>query len=338
MSQRATQQDWTIAGPEEVAPGVHRIPLPLPMDGLKAVNVYAVIGDDRPTLVDGGWEIEVAQRALDEALRDLGLSTQDVEQCLVTHHHRDHLTMAMGLRQRAGVLVALGEGEAPQLEAIRQAPGLEGARTLLVAAGADSVLEEIERAPHEPVDLDLWTDPDRWLVDDESVAAAGRSLRVKVTPGHTSGHVVFFDDDAGLVFAGDHVLPHITPSIGFQAKPAATPLADYLDSLAAMLAEPDRVLLPAHGPAGGSLHRRVEELLSHHETRLAQTEAVVRAGASTGFDAARALRWTRHERHLDDLDPFNQMLATTETLAHLQVLAAQGRMRESAVDGVWRYS
>lgn len=246
--------------------------------------------------------------------------------------------MAMGLRQRAGLVVGLGEGEAPQLETIRRADGLEGSQTLLRAAGASSVLEDLAKLPVEKADPALWSDPDRWLVDDESVEAAGRSLRVKATPGHTTGHVVFFDDASDLVFAGDHVLPHITPSIGFQAKPAETPLADYLDSLAAMLAEDDRVLLPAHGAAGGSLHRRVEELLAHHERRLAQTEAAVRAGASTGFEVTEALRWTRHERHLSELDPMNQMLATTETLAHLQVLAAQQRVRESAVDGVWRYS
>lgn len=330
--------DWTDPGPEEVAPGVHRIPLPLPMDGLKAVNVYAVLGEERHTLIDGGWEIEVAQRALDDALGSLGLATQDFEQCLVTHHHRDHLTMAMGLRQRAGLVVGLGEGEAPQLETIRRTDGMAGSRSLLLAAGAASVLQDLAALPVDRLDLTLWADPDRWLVDDETVTAGHRSLRVKATPGHTSGHVVFFDDDADLVFAGDHVLPHITPSIGFQAKPEPTPLADYLDSLAAMLTERDRLLLPAHGPAGGSLHRRVEELLAHHERRLTQTEAAVRGGASTGFAVTQALRWTRHERHLSELDPMNQMLATTETLAHLQVLAAQQRVQQSAVDGVWRYS
>lgn len=192
------------------------------MDGLKAVNVYAVLGEERHTLIDGGWEIEVAQRALDDALGELGLVTQDFEQCLVTHHHRDHLTMAMGLRQRAGLIVGLGEGEAPQLEAIRTTEGFAGSQTLLPAAGATSVLEAIAKVPTSSPTA-LWADPDRWLVDDESVTAGHRSLRVKATPGHTSGHVVFFDDDADLVFAGDHVLPHITPSIGFPGQAGADP-------------------------------------------------------------------------------------------------------------------
>jgi glyoxylase-like metal-dependent hydrolase (beta-lactamase superfamily II) len=37
---------------------------------------------------------------------------------------------------------------------------------------------------------------------------------------------VFADHAAGLLFAGDHVLPRITPSIGFEPVPAAQPLRD----------------------------------------------------------------------------------------------------------------
>ena len=35
-------QRWTEAGAFEVAPGVYRVPLPLPMDALRAVNVYVI--------------------------------------------------------------------------------------------------------------------------------------------------------------------------------------------------------------------------------------------------------------------------------------------------------
>ena len=53
---------------------------------------------------------------------------------------------------------------------------------------------------------------------------------------------------------------------------------------------------------------------------------MIAAGAGTAYETARALTWTRHERHFDELDLFNQMLATMETRAHLEVLAAQGRI------------
>ena len=98
-----------------------------------------------------------------------------------------------------------------------------------------------------------------------------RTLRAIHTPGHTRGHVVFHDEAGAALFAGDHVLPHITPSIGFQPSITRLALRQYLGSLRLMLTLPDSRLLPAHGPVCDSTHDRVNELLAHHETRLAQT-------------------------------------------------------------------
>ena len=86
-----------------------------------------------------------------------------------------------------------------------------------------------------------------------------RTLRVVATPGHTQGHVVFRDEAAGLLFAGDHVLPHITPSIGFEAVPVELALGHYLRSLRLVREMPDMRLLPAHGPVRPSVHDRVDE-------------------------------------------------------------------------------
>jgi len=48
-------QDWTEPGAQFVAPGVHRIPLPLPLDGPVAVNYYALEGADGLLVIDPGW-------------------------------------------------------------------------------------------------------------------------------------------------------------------------------------------------------------------------------------------------------------------------------------------
>ncbi|GAB3458598.1 hypothetical protein GCM10027436_64020 [Actinophytocola sediminis] len=158
------------------------------------------------------------------------------------------------------------------------------------------------------------------------------------TPGHTQGHVVFVDERAGVLFAGDHVLPHITPSIGFEPEPARLPLGDYLDSLKLLRSYPDLQLLPAHGPVAPSVHARVSELLAHHDERLDATEQAVRDGAGTAYEAALRLGWTRRQRRFVDLDLFNQTLAAGETAAHLDVLVVRGRLRSSTVDGVVEYS
>ena len=59
---RATAHEWAEPGVYPVAPGVHRVPLPLPTDGLRAVNVYVITGDRGLVLIDSGWALEVARR------------------------------------------------------------------------------------------------------------------------------------------------------------------------------------------------------------------------------------------------------------------------------------
>jgi glyoxylase-like metal-dependent hydrolase (beta-lactamase superfamily II) len=115
-------------------------------------------------------------------------------------------------------------------------------------------------------------------------------------------------------------------------------LRDYLSSLARTLDLPDARLLPAHGPVTASTHDRVKELLAHHDTRLAETFSAVQAGNATPYEVAKAIKWTRRERLFSELDLFSQILATNETAAHLEVLAARGQLtRETSAEGTDLY-
>ena len=48
---RADRHAWSESGVEDLGRGLYRIPLPLPGDALKAVNVYAIAGDDGVDLI-----------------------------------------------------------------------------------------------------------------------------------------------------------------------------------------------------------------------------------------------------------------------------------------------
>jgi len=333
--------DWTAAAVEEVAPGVHRIPLPLPNDNLRAVNVYAVVDGDGLVLVDAGWAVPDARERLEDALESLGRTFGDIDRFLVTHVHRDHFTQAITLRREFSTRVSLGLGERASLEVLQdpdRAP-LEPQLHQLLRYGAAHLVENIVAgmAGHDPPDRSEWEFPDDWLVDGEVIVASGRELAVIETPGHTRGHVVFHDRAARLLFAGDHVLPTITPSIGFEPLLSPNPLGDFLGSLARVRGMPDALLLPAHGSVAPSVHARIDELVDHHGRRLEETETAVAGGAETAFEVTGRLRWTRRGRTLDELDLFNQMLAVAETGAHLALLCAQGRIARALDGEVYRY-
>jgi len=59
--------------------------------------------------------------------------------------------------------------------------------------------------------------------------------------------------------------------------------------------------------------------------------------AQVPYEVAGQMTWTRRQRRLDELDPFNQMLAVLETAAHLDLLVLQGRLRALVSDGVTGY-
>jgi glyoxylase-like metal-dependent hydrolase (beta-lactamase superfamily II) len=318
-------QHWADEGAWPAAPGVHRIPLPLPTDGLRAVNVYAIETDEGLTLVDGGWAIEAGRAALDKGLAQIGYAASDIRRFLVTHVHRDHYTQAVVVRREFGSRIALGLADKPTLDRVHEGTDDNRIAALLRDAGAADLADRWVRLVDGPgPDLSHWGYPDEWLEDDVDLAVGARTLRALATPGHTRGHYVFAEPDAGLLFAGDHVLPTITPSIGFEPVPASLPLGDFLSSLAKVRAMPDALLLPAHGPVAPSVHARVDELLAHHDDRLTQCRNALAPGGRSAHDVAARLTWTRHEHPLADLDTFNQTLAVLETRAHLELLVARG--------------
>lgn len=337
---RDEPDDWWAPGIYQVAPGVHRIPLPLPTDGLRAVNAYAVEDTAGLVLIDSGLAIGEARDQLAKALAQLGAGLGDVRSFLVTHVHRDHYTQAVVLRREFGTHVAMGKGEQPSLQIHADPDYLPLGEQLdrLRACGATELVPAVEAAiAADPVDRHLFETPDTWLTAGTDTGLADRMLSVLPTPGHTQGHVVFADADAGLLFTGDHILPHITPSIGLEAVVPELPLRDYLASLRLVRELPDMRLLPAHGPAAPSVHDRIDELIAHHEDRLELTISAVRRGANTSYDVARALPWTRRHRRIEDLDPFNQMLAVLETAAHLDLLVFQGTLALETTDGIEHY-
>jgi glyoxylase-like metal-dependent hydrolase (beta-lactamase superfamily II) len=324
---------------ELVAAGVHRVPVVLPDMGLHEVNVYALTDASGVDLIDCGMNQAASEEALVAGLASLGVGLGDVRNIFVTHHHVDHYSLATKLRREHDFTVHLGEGERQNLRAVRHVIDTQAERSHvrdMRRVGFPSDAVELVTVGTPDIDAEVWVDPDRWIDDGATLSSRSRRLTAIATPGHTKGHLVFCDEDNDLLFAGDHILSRITPSIGFEASGRSrTVLRDYLDSLTLVLGLPDTQLLPAHGPVQTSTHARVKELLAHHEERLSATlEALESVDVlGTPLNVARRLPWTRHRRDFDTLDPFNQYLAAAETAAHLDVLVQQRLARMSDTGG-----
>jgi len=284
--------------------------------------------------------LDISKETLARSLAAIGAGFGDIRRFLITHIHRDHYTQAIALRQTFGMKVALGADEKHSLDRLlgNDPYSVSAQAERLLRAGAQPLMEQLARAGMRPPSGDQgYAEPDEWIFSGQIFDLGGRSLEAIATPGHTRGHVVFADHAGGLLFAGDHVLPHITPSISLEAAPRELPLRDYLDSLLLVRRLPDRMLLPAHGPVTPSVHARIDELLDHHDARLASMLGVLADGPFTAYQVALLVRWTSRGKRLGELDLVNQTLAVGETLSHLDLLVARGLAGVEASEGGWRY-
>jgi glyoxylase-like metal-dependent hydrolase (beta-lactamase superfamily II) len=324
---RNDRTGWIEPGAFEVAPGVYRIPLPLPRDGLRAINVYAIEDGGRLVLVDCGWRHPKTTDALRAGIAAIGAEPKDIKLVLATHAHYDHYGLTAYIRDHSGATIALGSAELKSFELALHGRGWEQQKEFraewMARHDASDILAEIEAQSNEED------------YAGEVVEPPARRLIAHLTPGHTRGHIAFEDPDARLLFAGDHVLPHITPSLGFESFPDGKALERFLPALRAVRDLDVGLVLPGHGPVFDDLAVRVDELLAHHDTRLAGCMDIVRSeGPATARTVAQGLTWTRHETPFSELDVFNSLLAVSETVTHLELLADTDRLRRDQNGGV----
>ena len=303
-----------------VAPGVRRIAVPLPL-ALKIVNAYLVEGTAGWALVDVGLHTEDAERVLRAAIAEAGIDIADVRRVFVTHVHPDHIGMA-GLMERAGAEIVMHGPEADHARKLWQ-----GGTELIDASFAffaghgmppdvDDEMRNAWLAMGRRVDH---LERIEKVADGDQIDLGGRSLRVKWTPGHTDHHAVLFDEADGTLFAGDHVLPHITSNISLYPWSREDPLDDFMTALEAVQRLPVRRVLPAHGDPFDDLHGRVDQLLEHHRKRLVRVLDLVRGRERDAYAVCRDLFPVLRNAH-------EERFALAETLAHLRYLERRGKV------------
>ncbi|MBU6267226.1 MAG: MBL fold metallo-hydrolase [Sphingomonadales bacterium] len=126
----------------------------------------------RGAFIDAGGDLDKLKLAI-------GKTGVTIEKLLVTHGHMDHCGMTGVLARDLGVPI-----EGPH----------EGDRFWI-----ESLDDPNKRygLPGESFE------PDRWLVDGDTVTVGELTLDVLHCPGHTPGHVVFFHKPSRLAVVGD---------------------------------------------------------------------------------------------------------------------------------------
>ena len=247
-------------------------------------NTY-LVGNGPRYLIDPGPEEADEQHRLFELLDEQSSAGHAPTAIVLSHHHRDHIGAAAACAQRYHL---------PIWAHPRTAQKLQGQ-------------VEIQRHLNDGDRLDLGRCP----------ADADRSwfLEVLHTPGHASGHLVFFEPFYHLLLAGDMVSTVTSMVIA----PPDGNLAEYLQSLRRARELPSRLLLPSHGNASSLPAQVIDGALEHRAKREQQLlEALADGPAEIEEMTARLYRGTPE---------MLMRFARAQVLAGLLKLQHDGRAR-----------
>lgn len=314
---------------EQLRSNVWSIPVPFPGNPLRYTISYLLLGTGASVLIDPGWDSDDGWQHLAAGLEQAGITPGDLTGIVATHYHPDHHGMTARLKDASDAWLAMGGDEwipDPSREAdeVREADMFH----LSHWGVPQDRLEELTFSRR--TDRPRLLPPDLPLASGEMLPVAGLNVRAVSTPGHTPGHLCLVDEDNGLVFSGDHVLPRISPHISLEHEGLSNPLADYFDSLTAIDLGDDVEVCPAHEYRFTGLSRRVAQLARHNQARSDEVRLVLQEQAPASvWEVARELTWSRGWASLNG---FSLRLALAETASHLVYLASLGHEVDVAVD------
>jgi len=321
---------------------VVRIKIDVPF-GVRFVCNYLFELNGKTVLIDSGLNMGNWSKVFFTTLEEHGYNISDVDYCIITHIHTDHIGLIRKFKRKNPDLKLLmhdithrtlkwetdkNKKDEFREEAIKIA-------NLMIKYGISE-----ERGKRVVEFLTLWPnylqyqEPDQLIHDGEIILG---DLKIIWTPGHSFGHICIFNKKNGYLFSGDHILSRITPHIGnfvissalrneFEDQHFDNILNHYLKSLEKIDNLQPKVIFPAHQDIIYDPHKRIQEIQEHHENRLNEILAILQDKTLTPFKISQIHFGT-------ELDEMNSYMALSEVLGHLIYLEYQGRVEKTERNG-----
>jgi glyoxylase-like metal-dependent hydrolase (beta-lactamase superfamily II) len=313
--------------------GVHCLAIPTPF-AVGRVNCY-LIDDDPLTLLDAGPNSATSLTALEAALQARGRRVEELERIVVTHQHIDHIGLVQILAERSGAEVCALDRLAPWLAGYKREMEDNDSFSAAIMLRNGIPQDVVYALRAVSASFRAWgaaAHVTRPLSDGEELAFASRSWRVLHRPGHSPSDTVFWDEDSGELFGGDHLIKHIS-SNPLLSRPLQSgdseierpkALTSYLDSLRLTREMDLEVVFAGHGEPVEDHRGLIDERMRMHERRADRLFASIAARPRNAYELAQEM-W-------GNVAVTQAFLTLSEVLGHVDLLVDAGRVHER-VDG-----
>jgi len=325
---------------KEILPGIFQLNLPLPGFSPDSMNVYLIKGNEGYIVIDTGWDTPDLLKSFHEQLAERTINIADIKQVLVTHCHVDHMGLICRYKDDNNARLYINKNEIglinirfssgdnywPLTEQFLQTHGMPAAEL----TPTKFQLPRIARIPEFDVLFE----------GGEEIRVGEYRLKVINTPGHTPGHVSYYEPDRRLLFCGDVLLPTIATNAALHVQHTVNPIKKYLDSLRALKELEIDLVLPGHEYPFSGHRKRIDELIEHNTSKSRNIlESFTEPGPKTAYMVSQLLSWSPKTGATSwfKLSDWDKRFAVLQTAAHLEELAFAGKLTRFSTDNVYYY-
>jgi len=308
----------------EIRPGIHWVRMRLPMQ-LNHINLWLLEDEGGWTVVDCGIKNDETTQAWEQLFAG-PMRGLPIKRVIVTHMHPDHIGLAGWLVRRFDVELWISRTEYLMCRNLTADTGLEapveGLR-FYRAAGYTEDLLEAYKARFGGFGWGVYKLPNafRRIGDGDEIEIGGRLWRVVSGNGHSPEHSCLWCAEENLFISGDQILPRISSNVSVHpTEPEANSLQDWLDSCRKLIdvVPQEALVLPSHNEPFHGAPIRLHELIDMHEANMEKLHRLCEQ-PKRAIDCFPALFRSR-------ITQGNYMMATGESIAHLNCLRTRGRV------------
>lgn len=313
--------------------GIYLVRLPLPFR-LNHINSYAIKGGEGWWLVDTGLNTELNRQAWQQFMTQEGISPRDIKAIFITHAHPDHFGAAGWLQSLTSAPVFISHVDEAAIERVWQVRDNKRVDTFTSMFNSNGMPMSVTQSSYKEMNaLATSTHPLPKLNNIElnsTVQLGDFEYRAVFTPGHSDGHLCYFNEEFGVLLCGDHLLPKITPNISLWPEAQPDPLNNYLQSFQDNFWLSVKLALPAHGKPFKNVKERIDEIAAHHVERLNLMKGLVTEEATVYSVSKQAFG--------ENLNAHEVRFAMAETAAHLMYLVYRGELVIKEQGGVFIFN
>ena len=316
--------------------GIHTLRIPTPF-AVGRVNCF-LIEDEPLTLVDTGPNSGKALDELQNQLKELGHSIDDIELVILTHQHIDHVGLVEIIVEHSGAEVAALDKAVRRLANFSEDAELDdrfSAELMLRSGIPENVVVALQGVSRSFRAWGSRATVTRPLADGETLELRDRKLEVFHRPGHSPSDTVFWDSERRILLAADHLIAHISsnplitrPLDGSNDRTQA--LVSYRESLLKTREMPAEIVLPGHGKPITDHVTLIDERMRMTERRKEKIWKLIEDRPRTGHEIAQEL-W-------GNVAVTQAFLTLSEVIGHVDLLMNEGTVCEVEDGDVVRYA